>query len=502
MKRYRALALSACVISVLATGALSACGSSSAAPTGDDDDSSGDGDDASADGGGDATNVIIRVPPPDGSTSKDGGVSADGGADSAATPEGGQVACNPSEMADPTQVFVSSLGSPTSNCVPQTPCSSIQAGIVAALAHGQKTIYVDQGTYPEQLTLSAGIAVRGAWSRANGWTPICDDTRLTATKLQPPTGTDRSIIAINLGGSASLEAIDVEGQTPAQPGQSLYGIFASGSTTTLSLTDVSVLVPAGGSGRAGTDGAPGVMAGAPDCGHGVAAPAGATAATAAPSAGARVEYSAAGATSSAASSGTIGGNGQSGLPGTEVCGDAVTCSPDKPEGVNCAANPTDACGSAAGGCGGTAGGVGTGGGGGGSSIALYAFDAQVVILRGQLIASVGGSGGNGGAAGAAGGATNAGGAGSVRGCTACNGSATACACGTMAVVASYPAATGNGTPGAVGVPGAGGAGGDSFGFYANAANVTYDQTSLSMPAAASGGMGSPAGPAGMSGNHN
>ncbi len=453
------------------------------------------------DGGGDATKVIL-VPPPDGSTSKEGGTSADGGAESGSTPEGGQAACNPSEMADPTQVFVSSLGSPTSNCLPQTPCNSIQAGIVAAVAHGQKTIYVDQGTYPEQLTLSAGIAIRGAWSRANGWTPICDGTRLTATKLQPPAGTDRAIIAKDLGGSASLEAIDVQGQTTAQPGQSLYGIFATGSTTMLSLTDVSVLVPAGGDGSAGTDGVPGVMAGAPDCGHGVAAPAAATAAIAAPSAGAHVMYSAAGATSSTASSGTKGGNGQSGLPGTEVCGDAVVCQPDKPDGINCAGNPTDACGSAAGGCGGTAGGVGTGGGGGGSSIALYAFDAQVVVLRGQLIASIGGTGGNGGAAGAAGGATNAGPSGSVTGCTACNGSATACGCETREVVATYPAATGNGTPGAAGVPGAGGAGGDSFGFYANASNVTYDQTSLSMPAAAGGGMGSPAGPAGISGNHN
>jgi hypothetical protein len=443
------------------------------------------------------------IPPPNGGGSTDGGGgSTDGGGDADAAASPPATACNPDEKLDMSQIFVSTAGTATTGCSETLPCASIQAGIAAAAAQGKTTVYVDQGVYPEQLTLSAGIAIRGARSRTDGWAPICGDARLTATKVHPPTGVDRAVIAQDLGGAASLEALDVQYATVAQPGQSMYGVFATGATTTLSLVDVTMVVPAGGAGTNGAAGTAGVAGGASDCGHGVSNPA-AAATPATPASNASiVTYDASGANPATGGVGVIGGEGHStsAPPGSSQCSDnLVGCKPDPSEGVPCAGNDTTSCVGGGTGCGGTAGGVGGGGGTGGSSIALYAFGAIVTTTRGALQPGAGGNGGSGGAGGAAGGAT--GGFESASVCTGCAGTGAACGCSGHQTITGQNSL--GSTAGAAGPTGAGAAGGDSWAFYANASNVAYDPATLfALQPAALAGSGSPAGLPGNTGIHN
>jgi hypothetical protein len=341
MKACRLLAVAALATSTIAFGGLIACGSSSSSNGDDSSNSDASLSDARSDG------TVVVIPPPNGGGSTDGGGgSTDGGGDADAAASPPATACNPDEKLDMSQIFVSTAGTATTGCSETLPCASIQAGIAAAAAQGKTTVYVDQGVYPEQLTLSAGIAIRGARSRTDGWAPICGDARLTATKVHPPTGVDRAVIAQDLGGAASLEALDVQYATVAQPGQSMYGVFATGATTTLSLVDVTMVVPAGGAGTNGAAGTAGVAGGASDCGHGVSNPA-AAATPATPASNASiVTYDASGANPATGGVGVIGGEGHStsAPPGSSQCSDnLVGCKPDPSEGVPCAGNDTTSC---------------------------------------------------------------------------------------------------------------------------------------------------------------
>jgi hypothetical protein len=506
MKAYRLLALTALATSTAAFGGLVACGSSSSPSEGDD---SSETDASVSDARGDA---VIVAPPGSGDAA-----AGDGASDSAVDAGPPAPVCDPTEKADDTQIFVSPGGMPTGTCFVGTPCNSIQAGIAQAVADGKTTVYVEQGTYTEQLTLSPGVTVRGGWTALGGWAPICDSTRFTSTIVQPPAGADRAVIAKDLGGTATLQSLYIQNKTTAQSGQSLYGVFATGATTNLVLTDVSVVVAAGGRGVDGAAGAAGGVGFDTSTCTTSATPATASPATPAPSAGAEVTYTASGATVTTASTGTVGGPGQSGtVTGTGPCVTTDECSDSLP-GEPCTVDGTDTnCGLAyAGICGGP-GGVGGGGTGGGSSIALFAFDAQVTVNRGQLLSGAGGDGGNGGAAGAAGQATppHQTSPASCKGCGKKAGGT--CGCSSLVPGGDKPGGPGvPGTAGAAGVAGAGGAGGDSFSLYQNANNVNVTnstQTTLLPGAAGAGGAGSPAGtaaaqasPAGLpgrSGTHN
>jgi hypothetical protein len=474
--------------------------------------------------------------------------SSGGGIDSgsADAPADGQ-AC--SQSADETlgvMVAPSSSGSGTDAAACGTksaPCTSVQKAIATAVAANKSFVYLAAGTYYEDdIALAEGVTLAGGfgpdWSRRCAPSP-------TATILRNTVGT-KVVSAVDLGGRAVLDSLTLKSKPPSAvgtlasgAGESLYGLFAMGATTTVNLVNVRIEV--GHAGK-GVDGAT-----ASDASP--AAPAGSCPAPNSTSAG---QPGAAGTDGSGAVAGTFTlsgyapSSGTDGTSGTQG-GDGTTTSPARGSCTTCAINGTsDGCdssftaqagGAASEGCGGNPGGFGMAGGGGGSSVAVFAADARVVVSGGQLIAGDGGAGGN-GSLGKAGGAGSAGVAGATVTCasTCCFGTAATCSdavlasasdgaggamnlaapaiglggiicvgCPTNACFATgaHTIAGGDATSGALGGPGGtggGGAGGMSYGVVkVGAATVSLgDGTVVVHGQQGNGGTGAAAGSDGAS----
>jgi hypothetical protein len=386
-----------------------------------------------------------------------------------------------------------------------TPCRTIGAGLSSAsTASGRSIVYVAAGTYTEKVTLVNGVTVEGGWhvggEAGTDWTYDCVSPAALVT-VQAPSGSNATVVTSS--GAATLTTVTVLSKAAAAPGQSLYGIMATGASTRLTLDDVIVNVAGGGDGATGSAGSVGSHAPA-TCSAGD----GASATTAGPAGGggsagtftATGFVPGAGATAGA---GGAGDNGAAGLPGAAVSYGG--CTGGLPGGPPCMATAASCLGGTGKpGCGGGGGAGGGGGGGGGSSVALYVFGAQVTVNAGSLTASNGGRGGPGGGAGA--GATGSAGAtGTATMCTIavcgapipniCQGAAPG---SPLTVTASGGGAGGTGGNGSAGGPGGGGAGGDSFAAVtAGAGSIAFNGA----PALAFGsaGTGSGAGASGAQG---
>jgi hypothetical protein len=209
-------------------------------------------------------------------------------------------------------------------------------------------------------------------------------------------GTTATTIHEAFTGSGTLRDLKVVSKSPADPGESLYGIFASGASTTLTLDQVVVDVAGGGAGGAG---APGAFA-ANTVDAGCTSGNGSNGGAGAPGGGAAsgtLDASGYVATSGGdAGAGQTGQNGSGG--GTGTCANcdfaSGTCQTTCTIVVKqlCASNGQS-------GCAGGFGGGGSGGTGGGASIAVTAWDAHVTIFGGLYTAANGGNGGVGGAGG-------------------------------------------------------------------------------------------------------
>jgi len=386
---------------------------------------------------------------------------------------------------DDAGIFVAPSGTTDSACGTETvPCSSVQTGIERAhLITGKSIVYVARGTYAEAITLYAGITVEGGWDvLAEGttfsWVQAC--TNPSAAFVLQPTSGNQTVTAADLGGSAVLSTMTVMSKSQANPGESLYGISATGVSTTLTLTDVIVNVSAGGDGAPGDAGSPG------DAGGGECVPGD----SGTPSPGAPGLGAEAGTFDDGGWESYSGAAGTGGAPGGGVDGGAGTCLACGTCGVvviTCkfTTNGVDSCGSpGVAGCGGAAGGGGNGGGGGGSSIGVFVWDATVSMNGGSVQTSNGGRGGTGGTAGP-GGAGDPGIAGeagapcSVSCNTSCNG---------VSGEGEAGAPGGAGTGGSAGGLGGGGSGGSSYAIaQGGQANVTVTTTSLAHGDAGSGG---------------
>ena len=263
-------------------------------------------------------------------------------------PTDGPTGCAARTANDAAGVFVSqALGTDTNGCgTRNNPCQSIAYGIAAAKAGTNKTtVYVAAappsvadggadggdaadagdagdvaGMYVESIILDAPISIEGGWSDTGGtWTPICDTTTSTAVTIQGVT--DKAVTA-SFSGSATLRDIRVLSKPTAASAETLYGIFATGSTTDLTLDAVVVDVAAGGigvDGTGGTDGAPGGTSGC-SAGNGSSG-----------TDGSNGPGGAAGTFSSSGYVPTSGGNGNNGTAGANgTAGGAGTCSTSGP----------------------------------------------------------------------------------------------------------------------------------------------------------------------------
>jgi hypothetical protein len=362
-------------------------------------------------------------------------------------------------------VFVAPGGTNGAGCGTTTssPCQSITAGIAtAATATGgvaRNIVYVSAGVYTEKITLVGGVTVRGGWHASGAtWTFDCGPAPESQVIVQAPPTSNGTVVANgNDGMTATLSTLTVLSKAAANPGESLYGIFATGANTLLALTDVVVTMQAGGAGQAGTIGAPGV---APPASCSVSD--GTTNADGnVGTAGTVGTFSSTGFTArtgATGGAGAAGDNGTSGGPGMSAS--VSVCGPDP-----CTNGQANCVGGAgANGCGGGGGLGGSGGTGGGSSVAIFAYDATVTVIAGGLQAGNGGSGGAGGAGGAgAAGSSGATGVPSVCAQSACSDSgALSCTPLGMDVTGPGGLAGGPGGQGGAGGQGGGGAGGDSY----------------------------------------
>jgi hypothetical protein len=352
-------------------------------------------------------------------------------------------ACSERTVDDAQGVFVTVNGADSSTCGSRdTPCMTIQTGINQAKLLARSIVYIARGTYTESIQLAAGLTLEGGWDTASTtWIPTCDTTEVSAVKITMPDATHVAVTA-DFVGTADLHLLSVIGKAGAQPGESIYGVFATNAT--LTLDTISVVVGSAGAGTQGAIGDAGAQGGT-DCDAGDAA--------AAANPGNSGEGAPEGLFGSSGYTATAGGPGSGdggvGTPGACVITSAciTTC-------FTC----TSTCVNALSGCGGAPGLGGGGGNGGGASVAVYGWNASIQIIGGSFQSGNGGNGGNGGAGGQGG----PGGAGSVKnaGCYSfCNDA------GCASVGDTDPQVGATGGNGASGGQGGGGAGGASYALF-------------------------------------
>lgn len=415
--------------------------------------------------------------PEDTATPEEAGpdASTDAGLDGAADAASDANSCA-TQVPDTTNgVFVAPTGIDATHCgvSPSAPCLTVQAGLDSASSQGRTIVYVAAGTYTESISLYPHVTLQGGWNDSGGvWTPICPGpdagTASGAVTIQAPSTSDVTVSATSLGGTATLSTLTVASipQSQVAPGQSLYGIIATGSNTTLALDDVVAQIASGGPGGGGAAGTmPAGATGTCTPGTGVVGGPGS------PGTGSDGgAFSSGGYAAGAGGPGTTGSPGSNGVTGgMGVCATCVTAACIS--GSCGAATSAKTCGSSGlSGCGGAGGGLGTGGGGGGSSIVLYVWDAQVSVSGTTLTAGAGGNGGNGGA-GADGGTGSAGAKGVPAGScdTTLSGNCIlGCNAGTP-VFLDAGTTGGAGAAGGAGGQGGGGAGGWSCAYYVGGA---------------------------------
>jgi hypothetical protein len=390
-----------------------------------------------------------------------------------------------------------------------TPCGDLaSAAYVLTHASGRSVIFVGSGTYPSvgTVALPDGSRVSGGWTVAGEtWTASCDPS---ATPTLPSSGTPIVTVGVPTpsAGQVLLDTLNFTSSAAPTAGESVYGIFAVGSSgSSLVLNDVSVVVPAGGTGATGGMGgigATGASGGCPSQAGGGVGSIGA--------AGPEGSYSALGYTPAATGAAAAGGQGQVGTvpplvaPNCTAAEVYTSCAPGTAGLCFLGDMETVCSGSPASGCGGLGGFGGTTGGGGGSSVALFLWNEAVTLNGGSLTSGNGGRGGVGGPGGP-GGAGGSGASGTTvsqgRYDTECSGRNT---CTPTFAYVDPPSGT-KGDTGGTGGQGGGGAGGDSYAYYAGGSStVTVPDAAMTttlVPGTAGLG-GSPNGNTGTALPHN
>ena len=443
--------------------------------------------------------TIPQPAPPDGPAGQDG--ATDAIVPDASIPDAAPdvpVVCPEVLPDDATGVYVGPSGVNSVACGTRaSPCKTVSLGVMHAVAASRPKVYVSRGTYVERLTLAAGIEVIGGWdvpAASTNWRRACI-TPQEIVILRAPAGQSMTVEARDLGGEAGLSLLRIESKLAAQvtSGESLYGVVAVGSTTTLMMTNVQIDVGAGGPGVSTAKGGNGPAAvGTCPAGTGLAGTAGAQGSGAAIGG-----FDISGYQPAVAASGVLGTAGANGVAGT--AGTCVTCG-------TCGAFPTcdfipdpgpQTCGkTGASGCGGGPGVPGAAATGGGTSIGVYAWDAAITITGGKIKSGDGGNGGNGGGGGN-GGAATAGVAGAPAApcVTACAADAAGLVCTMTKAAGLGGAAGGAGGLGGAGGTGGGGGGGSSFAIYQGSVGVVNPSgtTLVHGKAGTGGGVGAGAG---------
>ena len=452
------------------------------------------------DGGGLDATVDATLPSNDASpTDNDTGTPPDTGANPPLPDASEDAGCAPPPDATKGAFVNATGGQDGPQCgTAQAPCATIQQGILRAQALAVANVFVAQGNYFGPIALVKGITVQGGFAASGGtWSALCAPQAIDAVVVSGSNQDSVTVTAQNLGGAAALDTLTVLSKPAASvtSGETVYGIVAQGTTTTLALNNVIVRIAAGGSGTPGAPGAAGgVAADDGGCGAGTGAPGTAGGAGTEAPVGMFVDGGYVWSAGSVGQTGNAGGNGTAG--GAGLCPPDVTacyCGP----GIKCTVGQPGVCGeNGLSGCGGPGGTGGTPGGGGGSSVAVLVSGATLTGTGGIVQASNGGAGGGGGDGGA-GGTPTEGAHGASGTCeTTCSCVPSFCCIPGGPVGYDGGSAGGQGGAGGAGGQGAGGAGGWSCAYAVLAdASVAWAGTKLLFGDAGSGG--APNGPSGQ-----
>jgi hypothetical protein len=301
---------------------------------------------------------------------------------------------------------------------PAAPVKTLTKALAIAVATSKTTVVLDQGTYPETITLASqhdGLTITGGWEKTGTvWERDCSAAARQKTLLQSGTMVGLSVIDTTKKISLHTMSVQASGTSPAadnEAGASCYGILASGAAVALALDDVVVQACKGENGGLGNKD---LLPPEPDCTQltGAHCKDGAVG-----SAGTEVSsaeagtYTAQGYSPAGGTDGLTGSQGQNGTPGTDgtsaTCvnmgcsGGAGACGGLFCGNANGSASVTATAGKC--GCGGRGGAAGAGGPGGGGSFGIFATGATTVIsLTGSVIESSAGGDGSAGQTGGAG----------------------------------------------------------------------------------------------------
>lgn len=335
-----------------------------------------------------------------GTTKQAQGGSVVGGASSAGSPSTSAGASAGTGVRQPDElrgIFVDGAhGTDSPNCRSIVkPCKTVQAGLSRA-NDTNPIVYVASGTYQESIVLPPNVRVEGGWDvKGNTWLPVSGANPAAAVVIQAPEGNYITAVAENAGETVlsllTIRSAPTPPKVRSQPGKSLYGIFATGENTQVTLLDVDVVVENAGHGGDVDPGAKGAL-GDSTCDSGDGKPLedpppepGGTAP--------KGTFDKSGYHPQDGQPGQIGSQGHNGIaasetdpPSLEKC--ARDCSHCRSETVVGARGTP--------GCGGKPGSGGPGGKGGGGSFAVYAWGAHVSIMRGTLTVGNGGNGSPGG----------------------------------------------------------------------------------------------------------
>ena len=429
--------------------------------------------------------------------------------------------CDGMDGSESRGIFVAINGSDANPGTKALPKRTLMGGIGAASAL-RPHVYVSEGTYDEQVTLTNGISVFGGYSRNNNWARSA--SYVVTMRNGAPSGANLiAMSGTNITSATTVAYVTIQALSTTSAGVSIYGLHCNNCTgltvrTALIMAGSAGSGTTGGSGSAGASGfngnggAPGSCdgasggggtGGASSCGRtggngGAGGPEG-------PNDGATGGAGAGGVPGGGGGQGggnncnvfcgscdpiTGGGNGASGGVGangsnggggnggglvsaffvTNGGGNGGAASNGNGgggggggggQGGNCN-NDGGGNGGGGGGAGGCAGTAANGGTGGGSSFGVFLVNSSGAVFIGNTISSANGGNGGAGGTGGSGGFGGSGGAGAAT----CTGQVGRGGNG------------GNGGAGGRGGHGGGGAGGVSYGIYRSNSTVTLTGNSV------------------------
>ena len=155
---------------------------------------------------------------------------------------------------DALGIFVSPDGTDSATCGSRAaPCKTVNNGLLrAATVDTKGVVYVAAGVYVETIALRGGLLLAGGLQVVGSeWTFVCGDAGASLTTIQAPPDKNITVLADGLAAPAKITTLTIRSKAgAAAPGESLYGVFARGASTSLALDDVIVVVGDGGDGGA------------------------------------------------------------------------------------------------------------------------------------------------------------------------------------------------------------------------------------------------------------